>query len=502
MKSSIAVILGVSSIVFFSIYSESADSELESLTPLELYKSSELILVGNVISLREDPSKWETEYDVKVEKYLKNPKSFSLITVVGVGTKDASAEDDPLFNQGDRVLLYLTTYDGKYRIRPFSFNAPLACDEHQLLQLATIPGEPRGISSPARNLIHLTDTFGTERDTFAVIEEINIDYDLFNNNPRSNTVEVQIAITTDSTTVFHTNQIIPLEPCTNTTISWNFTPTETGEYTVNVTSEDISDSTGFQVRVNRSGGSFSPDKTIYPVPWEIRPPLKQFKDGITIQEIHCKENLIRVIKSSNGYPACVKYDSAVKLTGRGWTQSFWIGASGEEITNYEKVESELIETKTKRLGIDNIMEATDSEELSYDEKLEFIKYNYEQDGPVTTPSLNLRIKDLPSEFEYGEQPTFTLIETGYAHPCTSPKLEVFLAKGDRSLYNISEDIPIYEEQLVYPCPWFEGYSPILSYRTEKDYPNFPSCMYEGTHIIVGDSGTERHALGEYYCKPK
>jgi len=310
MKYSKVIILGIFSIVFFSIYSHSAYAELESLTPLELYTSSELILVGNVVSLREDSEQRETEYDIKVEQYLKNPKPFSMITVVGAGTKGTPTEDDPLFDHGDRVLLYLNKHDEKYRIRPFSFKAPLTCDGHQLLQLATIPGEPRGISSPVRDLIHLTNTFGIEIDTFVVNDGINIDYDLFNNNPQSNSVEVEIAIITDSATVFHANQSIPLEPCTNTIISWNFTPTKTGEYTVNVTSEDISTSTDFNVKLNRVGVSL--DKNT------LLSPLKQIKEGVSLVDVKCNEGKVPAYKYNRMSVACVSLDTESKLVLRGW----------------------------------------------------------------------------------------------------------------------------------------------------------------------------------------
>ena len=154
-------------------------------------------------------------------------------------------------------------------------------------------------------------------------------------------------------------------------------------------------------------------------------------------------------------------------------------------------------TKANQLGIDNIMEAIDSEDLSYDEKKEYIKLKQESNN-ITT--LNLRMKNFPRELQDGERPTFTLIEAGYANTCTSPKLEVYLIKGERGLYNPDEGEPIYEEQVVmHPCPKFEQYFPVLSYWTEEDFPSFPACRYKGVHIIVGDSGTERHALEEYFC---
>jgi len=166
---------------------------------------------------------------------------------------------------------------------------------------------------------------------------------------------------------------------------------------------------------------------------------------------------------------------------------------------FESEEAKLkfeIDTKTKQLGINNIMKAIDSEDLSYEEKLEYIKFRYEQD-PL--PSLNLRIKDLTRELEDGEQPTFTLIESGYAYPCTSPKLEVYLITGKRGLFNFGENEPIYEHQIIFPCPYFEKYSPILKYWTEQDFPLFPTCTTEGTYVIVGDDGTYRYALDEFYC---
>jgi hypothetical protein len=48
------------------------------------------------------------------------------------------------------------------------------------------------------------------------------------------------------------------------------------------------------------------------------PPLKQFRAGVTSEEIKCKEGLDLAIKLSNGSPACVKPHSRQKLLERGW----------------------------------------------------------------------------------------------------------------------------------------------------------------------------------------
>lgn len=50
----------------------------------------------------------------------------------------------------------------------------------------------------------------------------------------------------------------------------------------------------------------------------ISPPLKQLKSGIPLDVIQCKENLMLVLKSSNGSPACVKPETKQKLIERGW----------------------------------------------------------------------------------------------------------------------------------------------------------------------------------------
>lgn len=50
-------------------------------------------------------------------------------------------------------------------------------------------------------------------------------------------------------------------------------------------------------------------------------PLKQFKSGIPIYEIQCKEGFAVAIKKSNGNPGCVKHETLEKLRERGWAES-------------------------------------------------------------------------------------------------------------------------------------------------------------------------------------
>ena len=50
----------------------------------------------------------------------------------------------------------------------------------------------------------------------------------------------------------------------------------------------------------------------------LLPPLKQFQSGIASADIFCKGNLIVVIKTSTGSPACVKPEHVERLLANGW----------------------------------------------------------------------------------------------------------------------------------------------------------------------------------------
>jgi len=61
-----------------------------------------------------------------------------------------------------------------------------------------------------------------------------------------------------------------------------------------------------------SSESLNPDSQF------ILPPLKLYKAGISIKEIHCKSNLEFALKSSNEYPICITAESKNRLLERGW----------------------------------------------------------------------------------------------------------------------------------------------------------------------------------------
>jgi len=103
---------------------------------------------------------------------------------------------------------------------------------------------------------------------------------------------------------------------------------ESGKYYLEVEFDDVLIKREFVVRQNHSGVSL--DRTAYHVPWMVEPPLKQFKSGITYDEIQCNGDLV-LIQKYDGSPTCVKSETVPKLIEREWTK--------DEITMLAKTNS-------------------------------------------------------------------------------------------------------------------------------------------------------------------
>ena len=62
----------------------------------------------------------------------------------------------------------------------------------------------------------------------------------------------------------------------------------------------------------------------------LYPVMKQYQAGFDITNLVCPEDLF-LIQKHDGTPACVKYETFEKLTGRGWFAPIFFGSSGEEV---------------------------------------------------------------------------------------------------------------------------------------------------------------------------
>ena len=91
----------------------------------------------------------------------------------------------------------------------------------------------------------------------------------------------------------------------------SFTPTFSGVYTITMMAEEIPQiSTVFSLSGNYDDHCDS--ESIKKLP-----PLKQIPAGISYENVICKEGLSLIVKNA-GYPACVTFDTAIKLEERGW----------------------------------------------------------------------------------------------------------------------------------------------------------------------------------------
>ena len=53
----------------------------------------------------------------------------------------------------------------------------------------------------------------------------------------------------------------------------------------------------------------------------IEPPLRQLKNGVSINDIKCIDGMQLILKKEDGSPACVKPEDATALTERGWARA-------------------------------------------------------------------------------------------------------------------------------------------------------------------------------------
>lgn len=67
-----------------------------------------------------------------------------------------------------------------------------------------------------------------------------------------------------------------------------------------------------------NGGSVSPDKTVYPVPWGKKYPLKQIKSGVALVDVQCNDGKYPAIRHDRMRVACVSLDTESSLIMRGW----------------------------------------------------------------------------------------------------------------------------------------------------------------------------------------
>src|SRR6267143_587332 len=130
---------------------------------------------------------------------------------------------------------------------------------------------------------------------------------------------MNITLNDNPNPIVHDTRQLDLKPCIGKTVTWNFVPTQMGNYTVTLRqSWGIYDNKIILGNYTIANYGFSPTQI---TKTDLMSPLKQFKSGIAVYDVKCKQGLLLVIKKSDNSPACVKPQTAHKLAERGWVET-------------------------------------------------------------------------------------------------------------------------------------------------------------------------------------
>ncbi len=298
----ILTIIGISVLVISNIGPVAAPLMGESVE--QLYKESDIIVLGKIVSLDEIPDKQMTAYTIAPEEYLK-PKNHGDENIVaqGLGTKNISFLYYRSYAIGDRALFFLEKKDDHYVISPYSYVTKSNCNATQLL---TVEGFHPG---------YFAFSQGNNTDQLYTNEPINVTgyaYNYIDLKPKDE--ETKFTIHTPTGDILTATRQIHIEACQGfAQSSWSFVPTIPGVYSISASSysknETISGGAVSGVSIiNRNGSSGVP----YPVK---QPQMISNKTNVEIEiakgssEIGCETN-----------NSCYKPDKV--LVGKG-TKIMW-----------------------------------------------------------------------------------------------------------------------------------------------------------------------------------
>ncbi|MCH7561250.1 MAG: hypothetical protein IIC67_07805 [Thaumarchaeota archaeon] len=200
-------------------------------------------------------------------------------------------------------------------------------------------------------------------------------------------------------------------------------------------------------------------------------PLKQFKSGIAIDEIQCKESLILVTKH-DGSPACVKPETKIKLIERGWVQHD--RESDKIIINY----------------MSDVIQSNKNGIVTYDDKWTFIEKTITENNLESFTEMYFQ--DLKKEYQNDEKITFNLELFGYYPSCIFPSLSLYVDEYPQD--------PIYTRHVVpHTCPFSLENKPVIKSWDESDFRFFPICKYQGKYTIVGNAPEFDRVIGSFTC---
>ena len=287
MKTLQLLIIGIFVIFLSSVIQYArADPIYPSPDPIrDPFNKADVVLVGHVLNLKKILSANQTQYSITVDSYLKNPKPFNLITVIGDGIKpdvitnydEVLYYNEPVFIKEEKVFLYLDEENGKYKILPYSFG------------ISTRGG------GPPPDVIKFT----SYQNTFYGNEPIKISGII----QKGLIVRAsEIGNSTLTIDVHNPNQDLYLSDKIPVNVDGSF------KYSFKIKGI-LGISGDYEYGLNLFGTTGSSVQY-------FAAPLKQFRTGTSIHDVKCKDDFFMVITKS-GHPACVKPETVNKLLKRG-----------------------------------------------------------------------------------------------------------------------------------------------------------------------------------------
>jgi hypothetical protein len=277
--------------VFSVMYNVYAENQFNNAI-LEPFNDTNIVAVGKIIHVINVISDNKTQYNVTIEKYLKNPQPSELMNVTGVGIMKKITNFDevkyynmPIFESGDRVFLYLNNIGGQYAISPFSFS----------IAKSISPSPPNYVDFTS----YKTTYYGNDVITISGMIEKGYLYRSVAELGSNSTVSIVV-------TNPHGQKYLQDEISVQPNGSFDYEFKVKGKYGVSGSYEY-----SILVGTGLTGGAFE----------YVAYPLQQFESGITAKDVKCNIGFQNVVKVENGSPACVKPDTANTLIERGWAKA-------------------------------------------------------------------------------------------------------------------------------------------------------------------------------------
>jgi plastocyanin len=280
------------------------------VSPQDLYKQSDMVFYGQVITKQTGPGPDYVYYQVQVKAYFKNPQTSDSITVAGHKPDNKTGiMSYPQFDVGDKAIFYINKLDGINTISPYSQIAGEACDVRSFVEPYALPSPPT-LGGVAQATIYIEDA--NENMPYIPLVNHTIilrDENVWNNSPESRIFPVTLTIQNEDTgqQVFNQTQNLEIQACSGPeTVKWNFVPTQIANYVASVSGNKNEISTIFQAIY---------DSTKSP----ILSPLKQFKSGVAANNVICRPDMQLLIQNQENFPICVKLDTVPILLYRDWS---------------------------------------------------------------------------------------------------------------------------------------------------------------------------------------